>query len=269
MRTGSSRSLLLFPALNFAAQLISPLDSTDRLFIRLINKMYRSVCLLLPPFAVLFASAILSLFALKSDAQAIAFSTELRPINHSNDESPTITLADKQASSPAISTSSIASIFTPEVHYWAASIVQWAYSFGLDPNLAAVVMQIESCGNPLALSRSGAIGLFQVMPFHFLPGENPYDPDTNATRGLAYLSRSLEAAGSDARLTLAGYNGGIGVIERSEGTWSDQTRRYVSYGYSIYEDALNGISPSPMLDEWYSHYGASLCRQAHAYLGLP
>ncbi len=94
--------------------------------------------------------------------------------------------------------------------------MRWANAAGVEPNLAATVMQIESCGDPRATSRSGATSLFQVMPFHFKFGENPYDPETNALRGMNYLSRSLQAGGGNARLALAGYNGGIGVISRSE-----------------------------------------------------
>jgi soluble lytic murein transglycosylase-like protein len=64
-------------------------------------------------------------------------------------------------------------------------------------------MQIESCGDPRARSRAGAMGLFQVMPYHFAGGDDPYNPDTNAVRGLAYLKRSLDTANGDPRLALA------------------------------------------------------------------
>ena len=111
---------------------------------------------------------------------------------------------------------SISPVFRPEVQYWNEAIHVWATAAELDPNLVATVMQIESCGDPGARSRAGAMGLFQVMPFHFAGGDNPYSPDINAKRGLAYLKRSLAAANGDTRLALAGYNGGIGVIGRSE-----------------------------------------------------
>lgn len=172
------------------------------------------------------------------------------------------------AESPAL-ISNISPIFTREIQYWGGSISKWAASTDLDPNLAATVMQIESCGDPRALSRSGAIGLFQVMPFHFYTTDSPYNPDTNAARGLAYLARSLAAAGGNPRLALAGYNGGIGVINRAEWTWSAETKRYVQYGGPIYEDAHSGAQTSEMLQQWYDHYGRSLCRQASNRLGLP
>jgi len=166
------------------------------------------------------------------------------------------------------SSSGLSPIFTPEIQYWGKDIVRWANAASLDPNLAAVVMQIESCGDPQALSRSGAIGLFQVMPFHFHRGENGYHPETNALRGLNYLSRALEKGGGNPRLALAGYNGGIGVISRSEWTWPSETKRYVLYGGPIYEDARSGATSSVMLGEWYRKYGASLCRQANRRLGM-
>jgi soluble lytic murein transglycosylase-like protein len=106
------------------------------------------------------------------------------------------------------------------------------------------------------------------MPFHFHFGENGFDPETNALRGLNYLARSLQTANGDARLALAGYNGGIGVINRGEWTWHAETARYVRYGAPIYSDARSGLSSSSMLDEWYQNYGAGLCRQAAQQLGL-
>ncbi len=174
------------------------------------------------------------------------------------------------AASPANQTDSIhiSPIFTREVQYWAADITRWANASSLDPNLVAVILQIESCGNPFARSSAGAMGLFQVMPFHFHFGENPYNPETNALRGLGYLARSLQTANGDARLALAGYNGGIGVISRYEWMWQGETKRYVYYGAPIYEDARSGATSSPMLDEWYAKYGAGLCRDASRRLGL-
>ena len=52
----------------------------------------------------------------------------------------------------------ISPVFQPEVQYWSAAIQVWASAAGLDPNLVATVMQIESCGDPRARSRAGAMG---------------------------------------------------------------------------------------------------------------
>jgi soluble lytic murein transglycosylase-like protein len=159
-------------------------------------------------------------------------------------------------------------IFTPEIQYWGKQIITWSAKNNLDPNLVATVMQIESCGNPDARSSAGAMGLFQVMPFHFIALDNPYDPDTNALRGLAYLKRSLAAAGGDPNLALAGYNGGISVISKPQSYWASETQRYLYWGSGIYADAASGASESPRLDEWLSR-ASGMCSGAKEKLGLP
>ncbi len=213
--------------------------------------------LLLPPLAVLLVSGLLALFAYSPLVTVSASPRSLSP------SSPSLVL------NPGYAQTVLSPIFTPEVQYWGTRILAWSAEFGLDPNLAATVMQIESCGYARALSRSGAIGLFQVMPFHFSASDSPFDPDTNARRGLAYLAQSLDRARGDPRLALAGYNGGIGVIGRGEWAWPAETNRYAYYGAPIYADAVAGLSTSSAVEEWYLKYGVNLCKQAHEALGLP
>ncbi len=222
----------------------------------------------LPPLAALFIAFLRAAFALNAPTQTSALLD-----NASSDSAGpftgTVMQAAPAANSAIGSASGISPIFTREVQHWSQDIVRWANAASIDPNLLAVVMQIESCGDPRAISRAGASGLFQVMPFHFHLGENPFNPETNALRGTSYLARSLQAARGDARLALAGYNGGIGVISRGESGWSAETNRYVRFGGPIYEDASSGATSSPTLDEWYRMYGAGLCHQARVRLGIP
>lgn len=202
---------------------------------------------LIPPIAVLCVSALLVAFVGRfSNAPTGPAQTTLRA---------------------ATGGGAISTLFTPEIQFWAANLQRWAAANGVDVNLAATVMQIESCGDPDARSSAGAMGLFQVMPYHFLRGENAYDPETNARRGLDYLRRSFERANGDARLALAGYNGGIGVIGRAESTWPAETKRYVYWG-AIYNDAAQNADHSPRLDEWYKIAGAGMCARARQHLGI-
>ncbi|MGB8982149.1 MAG: transglycosylase SLT domain-containing protein [Anaerolineales bacterium] len=257
---------------------------------------------ILPPLAALVIAGFVAFLALRSPLSGAALpinnstmllQTSAPPVNNSvppapaavtqslvsptQDSALSMELVGETAPTPiwsfssdnTTSSSGISPIFTKEIQHWGSDIVRWANTASVDPNLAATVMQIESCGDPRATSRSGAMGLFQVMPFHFRFGENPYNPETNALRGLNYLSRSLQTGGGNARLALAGYNGGIGVIARSEWTWPSETNRYVLYGAPIYEDARSGATSSTMLTEWYQKYGAGLCRQAAQRLGIP
>lgn len=161
----------------------------------------------------------------------------------------------------------IAIFFTPEILYWQNEIIKWAQEWELDPNLVATVMQIESCGDPLAKSYAGALGLFQVMPYHFQFGEMPFNPNTNAKRGLSYLRNSIDSHLSP-RLALAGYNGGISTASKPESLWPKETVRYVYWGENIYQDTLEGNSESIYLNEWLESGGASLCAQARERLGL-
>ncbi|NDJ52258.1 MAG: lytic transglycosylase domain-containing protein [Chloroflexi bacterium] len=158
-------------------------------------------------------------------------------------------------------------IFTPSIQYWKDDIIEWASEHDLDPNLVATVMQIESCGYPRATSVAGAMGLFQVMPFHFETGEDGYDPETNALRGMIYLSRGLNLSNGHAGLALAGYNGGHGVINRDYNTWANETQRYFRWGSGIYREASAGWQTSPTLDDWYTR-ASGLCGTAESYLGI-
>ena len=223
----------------------------------------------LPPLAALVIAGLVAVLALWSPLtpSALPITNSTAPLQDA--ASGAVTPIWSFGSDQGTSASGLSPIFTKEVQHWGKDIVRWANAASVDPNLAATIMQIESCGDPRATSRSGAMGLFQVMPFHFHFGENPYDPETNALRGLGYLARALEKGSGNPRLAMAGYNGGVGVILRAEWLWPSETQRYVLYGGPIYEDARNGANSSAMLTEWYQKYGVSLCRQAAQRLGIP
>lgn len=202
---------------------------------------------------------------------SILWLTAFRPAPNSNDQSDQ-NMAERKTeaefASPNDGSTLISRVFTSEVHYWADKIQDWAIEYSLDPNLIAVVMQIESCGHPEITSSAGAQGLFQVMPFHFAEGENGLDPSTNAKRGLSYLSRALELSGGNQTLALAGYNGGHLVINWDRSSWPAETLRYVYWGVGILQDIQAGFSESPRLMEWLSNGGGWLCEQAAEVLDL-
>jgi soluble lytic murein transglycosylase-like protein len=166
------------------------------------------------------------------------------------------------ASAEPIVAPSVSPALPESVRHWSPEIERWAAEFELPVELVAVVMTIESCGNPAARSGAGAQGLFQVMPFHFAPGEDASDPEVNAQRGLAYLRRSLQLASGDTALALAGYNGGHSLIQRDPYTWPAETSRYVRWGSGILADLGAGMSSSPALQSWLDAGGTGLCRRA-------
>jgi hypothetical protein len=54
--------------------------------------------------------------------------------------------------------------FPGKVRQWCGQIMRHASKNAVDPNLIAAIIWQESGGNPTAYSKSGAVGLMQVMP---------------------------------------------------------------------------------------------------------
>ncbi len=157
------------------------------------------------------------------------------------------------------------SVFDAGVEYWDQDIARWSVEYGVDEVDVKTLMQIESCGNPRAVSSSGAMGLFQVMPFHFYPGDNMIDPDTNAKKGLEFFHNLRENSG-DLGQAYIGYNGGPSQMGRSYDQLPSQTQRYLWWS-GMRVQAANGEEMS-ILGEWYKAGGYSLCQKAHEVLGI-
>ncbi len=86
-------------------------------------------------------------------------------------------------------------------------------------------VQIESAGDPRAVSRAGAMGLLQLMPATAsdLGVSNPFDPAENLFGGLRYLRAQYRALGEvpahlDRLLwSFAAYNAGRGYLDFNGG----------------------------------------------------
>lgn len=114
----------------------------------------------------------------------------------------------------------ISSAYPQSVQQWCELITHYAVQNGLDPNLIAAVMLQESGGNPDAYSKSGAVGLMQVMPrdglaagfmckngpcFSSRPSMSDlYDPEFNISYGTRMLSGLIQQKG-DVREALKAY----------------------------------------------------------------
>ncbi len=84
----------------------------------------------------------------------------------------------------------------------------------LAPELVLAVIEIESHFDPYAISRSGAQGLMQVMPFWLdeigHPEDNLINIDTNLRMGCTILKYYMDMAKDDLHEALARYNGSYG-----------------------------------------------------------
>ena len=85
---------------------------------------------------------------------------------------------------------------------------------GLPPGLLDALVEVESGGRPHSISGAGAMGPGQLVPStaRLLGVSDPFD--------------SEEAVDGSARLAVAAYNAGPGVVAAGE-AWPDETRAYV------------------------------------------
>ena len=91
---------------------------------------------------------------------------------------------------------------------------QEATRAGLPPELVLAVIEVESGFDRFAISRSGAQGLMQVMPFWLNeighPDDNLMDIQTNLRLGCTILRYYLDKEKGDLQRALARYNGSPG-----------------------------------------------------------
>jgi soluble lytic murein transglycosylase-like protein len=102
--------------------------------------------------------------------------------------------------------------------------------YRIDPALIRAIIQAESGGNPLAVSRAGARGLMQLMPETAaeLGVTNPFDPTQNIMGGTSYLRRLLDRYRGDVKLALAAYNWGMGNLEKRPEAMPRETKNFIA-----------------------------------------
>lgn len=101
----------------------------------------------------------------------------------------------------------------------------------IDEDLLASLVKAESGGRTLAVSRTGARGLMQLMPgtASAMGVGDAFQPEQNIAGGTAYLDWLLVRYHDDATLALAAYNAGPGAVDKYHGVPPyRETRAYVA-----------------------------------------
>ena len=110
-------------------------------------------------------------------------------------------------------------------------LVQEGRKHDIDVALLESVIEVESSGNPKAVSPAGARGLMQLLPATAakLGVKNSFASAQNVRGGTAYLDSLLTRYHNNLALALAAYNAGPGAVDRWHGIPPyPETRRYVA-----------------------------------------
>ena len=102
-------------------------------------------------------------------------------------------------------------------------VFKYSEEYGVPPEIVYAVIECESNFKPDALSKSGAMGLMQIMPATFkdiqgriheeYEDDMLYDPEVNIKCGTFYLSYLYKYFG-DWDLVYAAYNAGMGNVSK-------------------------------------------------------
>lgn len=114
-----------------------------------------------------------------------------------------------------------------------------AKKYGLDPKLLKATAAAESSWDQNAVSKAGAKGLMQVMPFNFNPGENPFDPRDNIMAGARTMAWAKSKSGDDVEEMLRWYNGGKNRGSKENRDYPGRVReKYLA----LYGSSMPGVS---------------------------
>lgn len=112
-----------------------------------------------------------------------------------------------------------------------------ASKYGVDAKFLKAIAKCESDFSTECTSRSGAIGIMQLMPqtAASLGVTNAYDPYQNIMGGARYITEKLAQYNGDKSLALAAYNAGSGNVAKYGGIPPfKETQNYVAKVMAYY-----------------------------------
>lgn len=112
-----------------------------------------------------------------------------------------------------------------------------ASKYGVDAKFLKAIAKCESDFSTECTSRSGAMGIMQLMPqtAASLGVTNAYDPYQNIMGGARYISEKLAQYNGDKSLALAAYNAGSGNVAKYGGIPPfKETQNYVAKVMAYY-----------------------------------
>ena len=129
-------------------------------------------------------------------------------------------------------------------------------AYGVDVELLKAMAKAESDFDPNATSKSGAMGIMQLMPgtARELGVADAYDPEQNIMGGAKYIASLLEKYDGNVSYALAAYNAGSGNVDKYDGIPPfEETQNYVT---KILGYLQNGGVEIP--DQWSNVSGRTI-----------
>ena len=130
----------------------------------------------------------------------------------------------------------VSSKYPEDILQWCELITAKAEQTGLSPDLVAALIWQESGGNPLAYSKSGAVGLMQVMPRDGLAA------NFTCANGPCFASRPSIAELQDPEFNVGYGTGMLAGLVKHSGSLREALKAYgpMDVGY-YYADKVLGI----------------------------
>ena len=161
--------------------------------------------------------------------------------------------------------SALCAYWQPHITQWADLITKYATDNGLDPNFVAALIEEESKGNPRLISRAGAVGLMQIMPyergFTWRPGTRTLlKPEANLEWGAHTLNEIIRQAQGRLTLAVLAYNSGWDRLQLRS------TRLFAARVFDHYARCLasqRGLDPKQLND--YTVYVVAQSSAGPAY----
>lgn len=145
--------------------------------------------------------------------------------------------------------------------------------FNISPNLLKAVAKVESNFKADLVSKTGAMGIMQLMPgtVKYLGIEDPLDPEQNIMGGAKYIKEQLDRFSGNIELALAAYNAGWPTVVKHGGippfretqAYVPKVLSYMGGGNIASDTALyNGYGKPEMAS--YTQKAAKTSASAHA-----
>jgi hypothetical protein len=164
-------------------------------------------------FAVSAAPAFADIFSFKDEKGVVHFT------NISGLDNRYKLIRKEDTGSSGAVTSGATRVFMPnqeDIQKYAAIIQTASKAYGVEASLVHAVISAESAYNPQAISKTGAMGLMQLMPetARRYGVQNMMDPTENIHGGVRYLRDLLAMFRGRMDLAIAAYNAGENAVIR-------------------------------------------------------